>query len=575
MEIARLNEIRQRQARIPAFLRFVLSEDNRVIVLIVASSAVLNITGITWGLPNYLDWAIDSLAPFTMLEAASNAFSNGWHSRYPPFHLMVLALFCAPLIGYLMLSGGLKSASKVFPFGLTDPLASLTQVILISRIISVLMGVAIVVLVYRIVRELFDRRAAQFSALIVTLSYPLVYYAHTANAEVPYLFWALLGIQSYLRILKYGAPKDYVLFALFATLSICTKDQAYGLFLLSPLPIVWMRFTEPGGAAQRPLQAIGLFFDRRMILAGIVAVATFVLAHNVIFNLSGFLKHVELITGPASEPYATFEPTLVGRLQLLWKTIVELASSLTLPLFALCLAGSVLCAVKYPRYSLPLLLLGASYYLAFINIVRYVPIRFVLPISIIIAFFGGKLLAEVWDGTQRKSLARAAICLAFVYAAIFPIQLNLLFLGESRYAAERWMHEHFEKGALVETFTPYPLLKYHPRFPSWVKVRSSKMQSGTLWEPLESGADATRVPNVYTGREPADFIVLSEFWYKRFLGGRMASNDAKRVLSDLFNGRTEYALVATFHVETIVPINLTINPRIHVFARSKVENIVR
>ena len=77
---------------------------------------------------------------------------------------------------------------------------------------------------------------------------------------------------------------------------------------------------------------------------------------------------------------------------------------------------------------------------------------------------------------------RAAICLIFAYAALFPIQLDLLFMGESRYAAERWIQEHFEQGALVETFAPHILLKYYPRFPSGsscAAARSRPAHSGS------------------------------------------------------------------------------------------------
>ena len=89
-----------------------------------------------------------------------------------------------------------------------------------------------VLLVYLAVRELFDRRSALFSSLIVALYYPLVYYAHTANVDVPYLFWALLAIYSFIRVLKQGGLKDYVLFALFGTLAICIKVHNFVLFIV-------------------------------------------------------------------------------------------------------------------------------------------------------------------------------------------------------------------------------------------------------------------------------------------------------------------------------------------------------
>ena len=370
--------------------------ENLPIALILTLSFVLNILGITWGLPNYVDWAQDSMALET-LTAIANRFSNEWFSKYPLVHYATLAVFYIPYIGYLLLSEGLQAPSKVFPYGFADPLAALTHFILIARGVSVLMGVAIVLLVYMIVCELFDRRAAVFSALIVAFCYPLVYYAHNANTDVPYLFWALLAIYYFLRLLKDGRLKHYVLFALFGTLSICTKDQAYGLFLFSPLPILWRRFSEATSTSPQPLSWISILFDRRLLIAAIVAVGTFVLAHNLLFNFSGFLKHVRWIT-VESQPYAEYTPTLEGRLQLLWATAGALAHGFTPPLFGLCLVGAVYSALRFPRYSLPLLFLAASYYLIFINVVSYLPLRFVLPIGIILAFFGGKLLADFGTG---------------------------------------------------------------------------------------------------------------------------------------------------------------------------------
>lgn len=543
---------------------------NWVIFLVLVVSFALNSFGVTWGLPHYLDWAIDSLSPFTMLEAVHSRFSNGWYSRYPPLQLAILALCSAPIMAYVMLSGGLNSPSPVFPFGLSNPLATLTSLIFISRIVSVFMGVTIVFLVYLTVKELFDRRSAVFSALIVALSYPFVYYSHNANADVPYLFWALLSIHRYTRVLKYGNVKDYVLFAFFGILSICTKDQAYGLFILSPLPILWFRYTELRSAHQRQPGWVELLLDRRLILAAVVAVSTFALVHNVVFNFSGFLTHVDVIIGSASSPYAQYAPTLTARLQLLAETIRQLATSLTLPLFTVCLVASVYYMFKFPRYSGPILFLAASYYLTFINVVRYVPLRFVLPVSIIVAFFGGKLFSELWDSGRWKILIRAAICLAFAYAALFPLQLNFLFVRDSRYAAEQWMQKHVQEGALIETFTAYSLLKYHPRFPIWANVRSSTAVAGTQWEP-ESRVDQGRLPNLYTGREPPDYIVLSQM-YGEFLSDEVTADDGRQIFSDLFSGRTDYKLVATFQTETLVPLDLkdlSINPRIDIFARTR------
>lgn len=541
------------------------------IVLILLMSFVLNITGIDWGLPNYVDWAIDTTVPFDMLEAAYYRFSGGWANIYPPLHYALQAALSTPLMAYVVVSGGLNDPNPIFPFGFSDPLSTLTHIIIIARLLSVAMGVGIVLLVYLTVHELFDWRSALFSALIVTLYYPLIYYAHNANTDVPYLFWSLLAIYYFVRLLKEGLLKHYVLFAMFGTLAICTKDQAYGLFLLSPLPILWLRFMQTARVNQQPPSLWRVLCDQRFLIAGLVAIGTFVLAQNLLLNWSGFLNHVRLITGPGSAPYAAYPPSLSGRLQLLSATLSELARGLTPPIFAFCLLGSVYCAFKFPRYSLPPLFLAVSYYLTFINIVRYVPLRFVLPIGIIMALFGGKFLAEVWQNGAWKKVRRVAIAGVFAYAGLFAIQLDLLFLNDPRYAAEQWLRVTLKEDAIIETFAPSDtFFKHYPRLPNWVKVRSSKIEAGTDWEVRKIRADRKTLPNLYTGREDPDYVILTKYWYRRFMTPAAENSQQARVLKDFFEGRTEYALVASFETPSFVPVSgLPINSRIDIFAKPK------
>jgi hypothetical protein len=514
--------------------------------------------GITWGLPHYVDWVQDSIALET-LDGISKFFANGWFDKYPPLHYMILGVCYVPYIGYLILSGQLQTPSKMFPYGLVDPLQALTHFILIARVISVLMGVAVVYLVYRIVWELFDRRAALFSALMVALGYPLVYYAHNANVEIPYVFWTMLALYHLVRLLQQGALKNYLLFALFGMLAICTKDQAYGLFLITLLLILWKHFTESPRHSGPLAGLMHALFDKRLLLAAAVCIVTFSVAQNLLFNFSGFLRHVEWITG-GGMPYAESGASpMAHRSTLLGETVTLLVVSLTPPLFVLCLLGCGYCAFRFPRKTLPLLLLIVSYYLSFVSVVQYVSLRYLIPVTIIMAFFGGRLLAEIWDWGARQRLLRVAVCLVFVYAALFPIQVDLLMLyGESRYAAERWMRQHMPPGTLVETFarSHLHLCWFWPRFPSWVKVRTSNFATSNQWEPRVIKPEKIRLPNLYQGKESPDYIVLS------------SGDRDLRTMSDLYNGRMGYKLVATFKASPFVPVDLQIDTRIDILERT-------
>ena len=189
--------------------------------------------------------------------------------------------------------------------------------------------------------------------------------------------------------------------------------------------------------------------------------------------------------------------------------------------------------------------------------------RYVLPIGIIMAFFGGKLCAELWQQGRLSKLRRVGIAGAFVYAALFVIQLDWLLLNDPRYAAEKWLQQNLRPGDIVETFAPRDsFFKHYPRFPAWVKVRSSKLEAGTNWEVRKIKPDRKTLPNHYAGREDPDYIIFPKYWYRKLRDPEQA-----RVLKDFFAGRTEYTLIASFETPSYLPLDgLPINSRIDIFA---------
>src|SRR6185503_4272462 len=57
--------------------------------------------------------------------------------------------------------------------------------------------------------------------------------------------------------------------------------------------------------------------DERVLLPLLAAGVILIAAHNLLFNASGFARHVLLITGDASRDYRMFEKSLTGQGQLL------------------------------------------------------------------------------------------------------------------------------------------------------------------------------------------------------------------------------------------------------------------
>ena len=119
--------------------------------------------------------------------------------------------------------------------------------------------------------------------------------------------------------------------------AICTKDQAYALYLLPALAIAFHLWSSHRAAGRaHPLWET--LTDCRLATAAVVSVGFLALCYNLAFNLEGILAHVRSITDTAAV-YQVFERNLAGRLALLRATTRLTAISMGWPLFFVSLVG--------------------------------------------------------------------------------------------------------------------------------------------------------------------------------------------------------------------------------------------
>jgi hypothetical protein len=438
-QIARLRAFLERQGAWPS------------LGWILAGSLILNLAGIGWGLPG--EWAGIELKPEYVLDGMSQHFSHGWFDFYPPFQYYVLTVAMSPvlLLSYL----GRMSV---------DGAGVHTFIVVIFRLISVAAAAGTLIATFLCGTHAFGRRAGLFAAGIVGLTTPFLYYAKTANVDLPYLFWFALSLMFYVRLLDISRTEDYVLFAATATLAVCTKDQAYGLYLLAP-PVIIQQMWRANRQAGRSHPLWRAVFDRRLATAAITAAVLFAACHNLLFNLTGFLKHVRLITGSGSVPYRMFEPTPAGRLELLRLTVHIIEVSLGWPLFLVSVSGLLVAAATphLRRTATWLVLPVVSYYLGFIEVILYNYDRFVLPICLVLALFGG-LALDVFVAESSRAARRATpsafvllgrpwrvagVILVFAYTLLYAGTVDVLMLEDSRYAVEAWASTRVGREDLV------------------------------------------------------------------------------------------------------------------------------
>jgi 4-amino-4-deoxy-L-arabinose transferase-like glycosyltransferase len=321
---------------------------------------------------------------------------------------------------------------------------------------SLLMATGFLLAVFLAGRAVAGETAALFAVALVLTMPPVVFYAKLANLDVPSLFWWAASLAWLVRLLKDHRLVDYALFAAAAVCAVCTKDQTYGLYVLVIPWILWSRARHEGqSGVAGAVRAAG---RREPLVAAALGVFLFAALHNLVWNLDGFRAHIALITGSASQDFREFTGDVSGHLSLLAHSMANLGFSLGWPAFAVCLVG-VASAIRRRGEWPPLSLLipAASYYLFFLSVVLYSYDRFVLPIAVLLAFFGGAVLARAW---AAGTTARTGVVLLLAYGVGRCVSLDLAMANDARYAAEAWLKEHASPPALVAPVGP---LEYLPR----------------------------------------------------------------------------------------------------------------
>ena len=464
-------------------------------IAIVAFSLALNLVGIGWGLPSRYGWAVDELNPGVILSGIETRFSGDWHQpAYPPLHYYLLAATYLPVLA----------------LNLVDPMSveGHTLFFVLGRVLSLAMGVGIVFLLYRLGQELFEPQAGVFAALTMAFSAPFVYYAKTANLEVPLLFWFLFSYSFFLRLDARGELRDYLGFTLSAVLAMGTKDQAFAFYVLPLAAFALLRVRREGSLVR-------VLLDRRILLSLLAGTLSFLALHNVIFNYRGFVHHFEEILW-ARKHYGLFEGTFGHQIAMLRQTFRHLGFALGWPLAAASTLGLVLALSegKFRRSTLWTLLFGVSYYSFFIVPVLSTWLRYALPLAALLSLFAGLACSRLWS---RGVWARALVGVALLYSLGRGLSVDALLLRDTRYEVERWLRENVSPSQVVGYMGPeYYLPRLH-----------------------DLPAKRLRPTETVLERESPDFLVVNPDFASRFEAGTREHE----LFSRLAAGRTRYGLV--------------------------------
>jgi Dolichyl-phosphate-mannose-protein mannosyltransferase len=486
-------------------------------VLLATAAAVVLLCGIWWGLPGLPNgWAADELNPFSAYDGLQLAFAHGWHDAvYPPLHFYLLALIELPVLGLYRVAG--TNIHQAGPY---------TALYVLCRAVTVAAGVGVVLLVARCARQLFTARAALLAGIAMMTVPPFVYYGKTANVDVPYVFWFLVSMVCFLRAAESHEARAYFGLTIAAACAIGTKDQAYALYPLLPIPL-WIGYLQRSRAAPEPDPWWRVLRRWPMIPAAVTGVVALAMINNLAFNWAGAVERFHLLVGPASQPYREFPGTVAGQMRMLVLGARHLRWAFGWPGLAALVAGLVAALTDRSRRALAVALLvpAASYWIFFVMPLGYHYDRFLLPVFAVLAPFAGYGADRLWrEATRWFGAAPATVlALAFVaYQGAVAVSVDAWMVQDARYPARAWLATHVPAGARVMGIGNDAYLPHLYGYDAVYEARPSRA--------------------VVAAAAPAAIVTSSAYGRNRFSD----DPDALDLLRALDSGQAGYRLAAQF-----------------------------
>jgi hypothetical protein len=416
-------------------------------VWVLAGLFVSVVVGCTWGLPGTDSWCADSISPRSCgLGAIAETYLPGHYHAYPPLHMAILTVMSLPWMA--LAAARVGTSVEALGAELLKPLY-MTGIEAGARLVALAMALAIVWTTIRLWSRIAGRRVGIGAGLVTATNTIFVYYAHTGNLEVPYLFWVTWAVLELDRV-ACGEPREGRVLLL-AVLAALTKQTAVAALLL-PLPLYLLV------VPWRERRASPL---RRGVWRGaVVGVVAYALISGAIVNPTGFRRHLAFTFGPGSQTWARYPRGLGGTLFFARAVVEEIPHFTSWPIALAAVVGIVLALgwgggergergeerggerLARLRLLLPLAA-GVSQGLFLHLLGRRTEERFLLPVMLWLLPYAALAFDRAWGWTRERRVMKvalgvlAALALALAVRGVASIDATLLF--DPRYAAERFL----------------------------------------------------------------------------------------------------------------------------------------
>jgi hypothetical protein len=234
-----------------------------LLLLILLVAAVVRFWGVGFGLPH-----VDCRPDETLILKIAIGFGSGdlnpHFFRYPTLHIYVLfGLFVCYFLFKMAIGDYVSASDLVAEFGVNP-----TNFYLISRFLSAILGVATVLVVYKIAKRLFGKPTALVASLFLSLAYLHVRDSHFGVTDVPLTFLVTCAVLFIVKSWEHRTARSYLYSGLLAGLATSTKYTA----VVVVAPMLAVHFLNLKAERATPLWR---FVDRRLVLFGLALILAF------------------------------------------------------------------------------------------------------------------------------------------------------------------------------------------------------------------------------------------------------------------------------------------------------------
>ncbi|MDD4005262.1 MAG: glycosyltransferase family 39 protein [Elusimicrobiaceae bacterium] len=390
---------------------------------IIGLGLLLRFWGLDFGLPHREARPDESTVIYMALLTVKNGLAPS-SLTYPTFYIYLLAglyKFFGLFIG--------GTAELVRRFAV-EPSA----LFMINRVLAALFGSFMIIPVYKTAKLLFGARAALASGLMAAVCLLLARDSHFGTLDIPAVFFVAFSTWFSVRACFSGRAADYALAG--AAAGLATGTKYIGILMFFQLAAIQLAL-----ALHKKKPVKDMLKDPRPWYFALAFAAAFFISTPYAFLAPSQLR----------QDYA-FHTSLHGvmRGSTLWHHLAfSLRHALTLPALALAAAGAALMTIKTPRKAL---MLGGFFlaYLAVLDKVSSVYIRYVLPLLPVLCICAGYALAKL---TERAKTALPFALLAVLAAAAplyYSVRQNIIMSRhDTRVTAEKYFSYIMPKGVSV------------------------------------------------------------------------------------------------------------------------------